>query len=184
MIGTPLSRRASSSHKPGAHERQGPGVGLDYLAFWLAANADALLECSLQPNRLSVLLQEVGESLVGELLKALALRAGDGADRLPRLVIELHALAGHGEAVISLDGERWFRPPLSQSYPVRPIICLAKIGARQIACLRTVRQELLLFRQAAAFRLTFEPGCDANLLFRANASLVWSDAFSFALSFS
>jgi hypothetical protein len=56
---------------------------------------NALLERGLQAHRLLVLLKEILERLVGELLKGAAALSGNGIDSLPRIVIELHSLAGH-----------------------------------------------------------------------------------------
>ena len=61
---------------------------------------DALFERGLQADRLVVLLQQVLEGLVGELLKGLAAIMRDGVDRLPGLVIKLHALPGHRDFLL------------------------------------------------------------------------------------
>src|SRR4051794_13135032 len=63
----------------------------------LAFGADALLEGGLEADRLAMLLQQILECLVGELLEGLAPPMRHGVDRLPGLVVELHALPGHGQ---------------------------------------------------------------------------------------
>jgi hypothetical protein len=63
--------------------------------FDLAAGGNACLKGRLEAYRLVVLLQEVSEGRAGYLLKALTSLACDCLNRLPRLVIELDALADH-----------------------------------------------------------------------------------------
>jgi len=60
-----------------------------------SSGADALFERGLQPDRPACAFREVSESLVGKLLKAPLGLAGNSFYRLPSLVVELQALAGH-----------------------------------------------------------------------------------------
>jgi hypothetical protein len=60
-----------------------------------AAGTYAFLERRFQADRLVVFLQEVLEGFVGKLLKGLSLLTRDRVDRLPRLIVELHALPRH-----------------------------------------------------------------------------------------
>jgi len=46
-----------------------------------------------------MLLEEISESLVSELLKALTALPSDDADRLEGVVVELNSLAGHGPSL-------------------------------------------------------------------------------------
>src|SRR5262249_20944701 len=56
---------------------------------------NALLQSSLQSDRLMVLLEQILEGLSGEILEALVQSGRKTVNRLPGVVVELHALAGH-----------------------------------------------------------------------------------------
>src|SRR3978361_1996440 len=59
------------------------------------AVASALTKCVLEANWSVVLLEEIAERLVGQLLECFHLIPREQVHCLPRLLIELHALAGH-----------------------------------------------------------------------------------------
>jgi hypothetical protein len=76
--------------------RSGASILLRF--FYLAAGGNACLKGRLEAYRLVVLLQEVSKGRAGYLLKALTSQACDFLNRVPRLLIELDALAGHQSA--------------------------------------------------------------------------------------
>ena len=71
------------------------GLRLFFGPFHLALQRPARLKRSLEAHGLLVLLEKVGERLVGELLKALAGSTGKSLNRLKGLIVELNAPAGH-----------------------------------------------------------------------------------------
>jgi hypothetical protein len=62
---------------------------------WLYTPAQALLKRSHEANRLMMLLEEVSDGFSGKLLEGAAGLFANRCDRLPSIVVELHALAGH-----------------------------------------------------------------------------------------
>jgi len=66
--------------------------------------ACALAQSVLQIDRPVVFLEEIADRLVAPLLKCFHLTPREQVERLPSLFIELHALAGHDQAVLLSSG--------------------------------------------------------------------------------
>src|SRR5262249_4281466 len=75
---------------------------------------DALAQCRLEIGRAAVLAQEIAEGFVGEPLEVHPTVVRNQVERVPRRVVELHALARHGD-----DPHLWRISLSANHYPLR-----------------------------------------------------------------
>jgi hypothetical protein len=71
---------------------------------WLSLPTQALLKRSHEAYRLMMLLEEVSEGFSGKLLERATSLLANRLDRLPSILVELHALAGH-ERILEHNGQ-------------------------------------------------------------------------------